>query len=223
VLPRAMFDAACAVTLDDMTPQAIAQQLGAPLLIGENISDLLDAERLESGGMTFSFGPVDLLDVAEDAVSAIEPVALDAGVVIEIRDDDEGKMVRGDPDRLVQVLVNLLANAIRYSPSGSAIRVEMTVEGPVAVVAVIDAGPGVAAEVRSSLFERFAREEHASTGAGLGLYISRGIVTAHGGEISFESGPDGGTAFRFSVPLWRPAVALAAVEPEGRPTGPILG
>ncbi len=173
------------------------------------VRDLLDAQRLESGEMSFHFGEVDLLDVAEDATEAVRLVAAESSVAIEIVDRSAGAQVRGDADRLIQVLVNLLANAIRYSPAGGTIRIDLGIENQCATVSVTDCGPGIPEPFQSRVFGRFARqpgpEEDPSAGTGLGLYVSHGIVTAHGGSIAFESSDGKGTSFRFTVPLWQPS------------------
>jgi signal transduction histidine kinase len=113
--------------------------------------------------------------------------------------------VRGERDRLEQVLLTLLDNAIRYSPEGGEVDVGVSVEGGEAVVSVTDRGVGIPAEKQSRIFERFYRA-HTGThydygGMGVGLYISREIVRRLGGKLWFESREGEGSTFRFSLPL----------------------
>src|SRR5262249_16445603 len=113
--------------------------------------------------------------------------------------------VLGDAGRLEQVFSNLLDNAVKYSPDGGPIRVELSVEGTEAVCAVADAGMGMNESTRAQLFERFHRAEAARTrhirGLGLGLFICREIVTRHGGRIWVETTEGKGSTFYVAVPL----------------------
>jgi signal transduction histidine kinase len=103
------------------------------------------------------------------------------------------------------VLANLLSNALKYSPDGGTIRVSGQVQGPAVVVSVHDEGIGIDAEDRQRIFERFYRVDDSAArktpGSGLGLYLAKAVVEAHGGRIWVESGPGGkGSIFRFSLP-----------------------
>ena len=113
--------------------------------------------------------------------------------------------VLGDTDRLREVIDNLLDNALRYAPRGSPVAVSVRREDESAVLAVRDAGPGLTAEDRARVFERFYRADRSRTrrsgGLGLGLAIVKAIVEAHGGAVSVESAPGAGTAFLVRLPL----------------------
>ncbi len=115
-------------------------------------------------------------------------------------------MVRGDPDRLSQVLDNLLDNAIRYSPEGGLVTVEVHLKGKDYECAVRDCGPGIPVEHLNLIFERFYRVDRSRNrqtgGAGLGLAIARALVTAQGGYISAESVVGEGTTLRFTMPAY---------------------
>jgi signal transduction histidine kinase len=105
-----------------------------------------------------------------------------------------------DPLRMKQVLTNLVENAIRAMPDGGSILLAARVDGDSLVIEVTDDGPGIAPELRSTLFDRFTKSA-GSRGSGLGLAIARAIVTAHGGSIDASSGPEGkGTTLRISLP-----------------------
>jgi len=99
-----------------------------------------------------------------------------------------------------EVLVNLLRNAATHSPDGGPIELIVAIDGPDAIVTVRDHGPGIAPEVRARVFEPFVQLDTSRAGVGLGLYISRGLVTAHGGDIAVADVPGGGTEFRVRLP-----------------------
>ena len=111
--------------------------------------------------------------------------------------------VPGDSERLRQVLRNLLNNAVKYSPADSLIRVGGRVEPGRVVISVSDEGPGIPLDEQRRLFERFSRgsvAQNTTSGAGLGLYLSKAIIEAHDGQIWVESAPGQGTTFYFSLP-----------------------
>lgn len=165
----------------------------------ELIDGLSDAVTMESGRMRLELEPTDLAALLRDVVAST-PVE-GRGVALAI---GEGAVpVQADPGRLAQVVRNLLTNAAKYSPSGSQIEIGLERADGKAVVAVRDRGPGVPEEERERLFQKFARLSTAggTRGSGLGLYISRGIVQDHGGELWAEWPDGGGSVFRFTIPL----------------------
>jgi two-component system OmpR family sensor kinase len=113
-----------------------------------------------------------------------------------------------DPDRIKQVLTNLLANAARFAPNGSVVTVRLTATNQIARIAVIDRGEGIPESLRNQVFERFYRADNSRNretgGSGLGLAIAQSIVTAHGGKIWVEETPGGGATFTFEIPLTQP-------------------
>lgn len=165
------------------------------------VRDLLDLSRIESGQWSVEVGRVEL----EPAFRrALEPVAAAAGRKrIELRlDVSPGLAARADPRALEQVLVNLLDNAVKYTPEGGAVGMAAAADGDRVVVSVSDTGPGIAPHHLPRLFERFYRVDpgrsRESGGTGLGLAIAKHLVQAQGGEIGVESGPGGS---RFWVKL----------------------
>lgn len=118
---------------------------------------------------------------------------------------DGAVQVMADRKRLLQVLSNLLGNAVKFTPEGGLIRVVAEPKDEEWVrISVSDTGPGIAAEVIPTIFEPFSQAKDGATlGTGLGLTIAKGIVEAHGGEISVESAPGVGTTFRFTLPRVR--------------------
>jgi signal transduction histidine kinase len=165
--------------------------------------DLHDMGRLQRGRFEVVQEPVDLAAVVSEAVEPMEPVARAAGLALELH-AASSLWVRGDAQRLAQVLTNLVGNAIKFTPAGGRITVSAAAVNGEAVVRVEDTGRGLAPEQLEGLFQPFAQaeREHAARGTGLGLYISHGIVAQHGGRIGAASdGPGRGATFTFTVPL----------------------
>jgi PAS domain S-box-containing protein len=168
------------------------------------VNDVLDIEKIESGNMEFDMRPQVLRPLIEEAVDAVSASAGQMGVSIEVECDAGEVKVNADRDRMIQVLVNLLSNAIKFSPSGTAVmlRVE-AVEGTVRV-SVTDRGPGVPAEFRDRIFQKFAQADSTDSrqkgGTGLGLSICKSIVEEHGGSIGFASETGQGATFTVELP-----------------------
>jgi PAS domain S-box-containing protein len=168
------------------------------------INDVLDLEKLESGKLPFQFSVLDVRDVAQRAIDGVRGYADQLGVELLLADGPSAP-VRGDPDRLVQVVTNLLSNAAKYSPPGEAVRVKVERDGSNVRLSVTDRGPGVPEAFRDRIFTRFAQADSSDTrikgGTGLGLYIAREIAERHGGRLWFESPQGGGAAFHLELPL----------------------
>jgi NtrC-family two-component system sensor histidine kinase KinB len=212
--------------LNDRQREMLAAALGGCDELGGVIDELLDMTRIEAGQLRLDLSPVDLGEVLEQALWPLQPRFDDAGVrVLVVREGDLPR-ARGDAARLRTVLTNLLTNALKYSPAGGTVTVHVSSEqnagisassmqnagmvGPATLqIAVTDTGPGVPAEFRERIFEKFFRVEHQRQdsdggvrGTGIGLYLCREIVKAHGGTIHCESGEQGiGTRVAFSLPL----------------------
>lgn len=170
------------------------------------IHGLLDLARLEADGGLEEARPVVLDDVVGDATASMRQLAVSRGAQIEVRSDGSAATLLGDRDRLVQVVLNLLSNAIRYCPEGAGrVEVGLDRDGDSVHLSVRDNGPGVPESERERIFERF-RQAHGAIrtpggGAGLGLAISRRIVEQHGGEIWVEPAAGGGARFVVRLPL----------------------
>ena len=167
------------------------------------INDILDIERMESGRVTLDRTQVDGAELVQRAVDAITPLAERAGV--SLTSATQPVIVWADPDRIVQTLINLIGNAIKFTPSGAGVQVKLEVAGPEAVFSVHDEGRGIPGDKLQTIFERFqqvdASDARQKGGAGLGLAISRSIVVQHGGHIWAESDGQFGSTFRFTVPV----------------------
>jgi signal transduction histidine kinase len=177
--------------------------------------DVLDTESIESGRLGYAFQRVDVGTELQTAVEGME--GLGATHVITLNAPAEPIVVDADPDRLQQVLTNLIENARRSSPQTEPIDVEAEVvhgDEPKVRVSVVDRGPGVAPGDLERIFEKFVRgNDNAVSGTGLGLYIVRKIIEAHHGRIWCESTPGVRTAFVFELPLAeanQPDAAVAA-------------
>jgi signal transduction histidine kinase len=167
------------------------------------VEDLLLLARSDSGAVTLEQVLLHLDDVAADAAAALAQPAAAAGVRVEV--DPEPTTAVGDPARLRQLVMILVDNAIRHSPRGGAVRVVIRPESGAASVAVEDAGPGVPAEDRQRVFDRFWRAPGAPAGGtGLGLAIAKWIAEHHDGSISVDESAAGGARFEVRLPL-RPA------------------
>jgi signal transduction histidine kinase len=171
------------------------------------INDVLDTQKIEAGRMEFSFEVIDLEDVMADSVAAIQPYGDRLGVEFQIENSAPGAQVRVDPDRLMQVMDNLLSNAAKFSPAGGTVKVKLASRDQFARVSVEDRGPGIAPEFQGRVFGKFsqggAQSPRDKGGTGLGLNIARAIVERMQGSIGFRPNPRGGTVFYFELPVWR--------------------
>ncbi len=171
-------------------------------LLSGLVEDLFLLAQIEAGNLEIRSEPVDLADLADEAVEAMAPVAHRRGVEIDI-DIDAGRhiTVLAGERELGRVIRNLLDNAIRYAPASSHVLVEVGNGGPDATVRIVDQGPGFPDDLDA--FQSFAKGDAARTrshgGAGLGLSIAKGLVEAHGGSITIEPGPGGRVVFRLPV------------------------
>jgi signal transduction histidine kinase len=177
------------------------------------VEELLDLSRLESGGVTLTMEPVRLGPLVRQVAREVQ-VGRDPTVGFGNEVADDLAPVRADRERLHQVLFNLLDNAFRFTPAGGSVTVAATrVNGSVEVT-VEDTGPGIPDEHLPFVFERFYRVDSARSrgdgGTGIGLTIVRSVVEAHGGHIWAERRADGGSRFRFELPVDGP-------EPSTRP------
>lgn len=163
------------------------------------VEDLLLLARSDSGAIALERLPVDLGDVAADGASALVKPASDAGVTIEV--DPQPAVVTGDQARLRQLVMILVDNAIRHSPSGGVVTVAVWSDGAGATLSVEDQGPGIRPEDLPHVFERFYRAASApGGGTGLGLAIAKWIVERHGGRIEVGDRASGGASFTVHLP-----------------------
>jgi two-component system phosphate regulon sensor histidine kinase PhoR len=173
--------------------------------IGGLIDSLLDMSRLETGQFRIQKQYLQIRNIIHDAVESFYSMTSEKGMVINEDIPATLPEVEGDEERLGQVMTNLLSNAIKFSNHGGNVTVRSKVNGSELLVQVTDQGIGIPAEVIPHLFERFYRvkDTAARGGLGLGLYISKQIITAHGGRIWAESKVGKGSTFNFTLPLDR--------------------
>lgn len=184
------------------------------------IQSLLDAASIEAG--SFAVAPVrcSTEEVLDPAVEMIEPVAQRKSVKVERLGMGVGSYIVCDRERLIQVLTNLLGNAVKFTPEGGRIEVRVDSVDDCARFEVRDTGPGVPAAQLERVFERHWRARPGGRGAGLGLYIARGILSAHGGRIWAESNPGGGAVFCFEVPLAAKGCSTSVAQRGGEKSRP---
>ena len=165
------------------------------------IEDLLDASRVDSGKLPVTLKPERAGTLIVDAVESALPLAESQGTRVVTGAVDPSLLVQADRDRVLQVLSNLVGNALKFVPrDGGTIRLSVATEGPRICFSVDDNGPGIPSEHLDHLFERYWKGSAARDGgAGLGLFIAKGIVDAHGGEIRVKSAPGKGTTVSFCL------------------------
>jgi two-component system, sensor histidine kinase and response regulator len=184
------------------------------------VNDLLNISKVEAGALEVTLGPVRVPEVVSAAAVALTPHAGERGIRLRVEIADGFPPVCADPGRLRQVLLNLLENAIKYSPEGSVIDVRALVAEGGVRIEIEDRGPGIAAGDQPRLFREFSRIHHPGmrvVGAGLGLALSRMLTVAMGGTIGVRSAPGEGSTFwvEFPTALAAPPEAHPASQPDG--------
>jgi len=173
--------------------------------LGRLVSDLLDLSRIESGAVALEMNEVDLADLIRDAVEGFETQTQERGVTVELHLPSDLPPVQADGDRVYQVMVNLISNALRFNRDQGKITVSAERKGGAVRVSVQDTGQGIDPAELPYIWERFYRADAARSrhdgGTGLGLAIVRSIVEKHGGTVSAQSEPDQGSTFSFTLPV----------------------
>ena len=165
------------------------------------VDDLVDTSHIDAGELRVEPIRAELVSVVREAIDRIRPMLKRHTIVLRAPSSFE---IDIDVDRIEQVIANLLTNAIKYSPDGGEIVVSVTREPTVASVRVSDSGIGVPADALPRLFERYFRapgSERAAKGIGLGLFVTKRLIEAHGGNVSVESVEGRGSTFSFELPL----------------------
>ncbi|MDQ6671640.1 MAG: cell wall metabolism sensor histidine kinase WalK [Chloroflexota bacterium] len=173
--------------------------------MGRLTQDLLTLARSDTGGLELMTAPLDIADVAAEVVRRTNPLAQSEGVRLSLRDETQSSTVEADPDRLQQVFLILIDNAIKHTPPGGNVTVQVRRQGQTVHVSVVDTGTGIAAEHLPRIFDRFYRADtaraHEEGGTGLGLAIAKMLVEAHGGQLQLTSTVGVGTQATVSLPL----------------------
>jgi PAS domain S-box-containing protein len=170
------------------------------------IEDILDVSRVITGKLQLNRGPVDLVTVVDAALDAVRPAMEAKEIRIETIIDASLRMISGDPDRLQQVVWNILSNAAKFTPSGGSVEISVSESAAHVVIQVKDSGPGIEPSFLPHVFERFRQADGSTTrthgGLGLGLAIVRHLVELHGGTIGVVNREDGlGAIFTIRLPL----------------------
>jgi signal transduction histidine kinase len=182
------------------------------------VNDILDLSKIEAGKLELQQQPVPPARLCQDSIAGVGGFAQRVGVKIDCQIPGELPKVLADPDRVVQVLTNLLSNALKFSPRGEAVALSARRESQCVRFEVVDRGPGIPREFRDKLFTRFAqadRQQREQEGTGLGLAISQALVLKHGGQIGCQSEPGQGATLWFTLPLaplLTPLEAAASVQ-----------
>jgi NtrC-family two-component system sensor histidine kinase KinB len=166
------------------------------------IDSLLDLRRLEEGRAVIRRTKVSLSALTAEAVEEAQPVAEGKGIILQMAIPLSLPTVEADSDMIRRVISNLLDNAVKYTPAGGSIRLTAEPDGQLVLFSVADSGPGIPAEERHRIFDKYGRIERigAPKGLGLGLAFCRLAIKAHGGRIWVDSPPEGGAVFRFNIP-----------------------
>jgi signal transduction histidine kinase len=176
------------------------------------INDVLDLSKIEAGQLTLSLADYSIKDVVHGVYGAVEPLAAEKRIALKVEMPADLPQGRGDERRLTQVLLNLVANAIKFTDSGE-VAIKASSANGLFNVSVCDTGPGISTADQVKLFEEFQQVDNSITkkkgGTGLGLAISRRIIELHGGRIWVESSPGQGSTFSFTLPV--------SVEQQARP------
>jgi len=186
--------------------------------LGAMVRDLLEASRAESGKVRIEPRCVAIGELIRQAVAMMQPIAHEKEVGLEVGVDTRIPFVYGDPGRILEVLINLIENGIKFTPESGAVTVQATLvptDPDFVYISVTDTGCGIAPEARALVFERLYQDPNAvdnnRKGLGLGLYIAKELVSLHGGRIWVASEPGSGSTFSFTLPLYSLAKLLFPV------------
>lgn len=169
------------------------------------IEDLFDVARIHSGKLTLVLRPMSLCEAVSQAVELTRPAAKAKNISLETEPTGETAFIMGDPDRIRQVVTNILSNAVKFTPEGGRVRLSLKRCGSNALLVIEDNGQGISADLLPRVFDRYAQADKDSgrgAGLGLGLPLAHRLVERHGGEIAAESAGEGrGAAFTITLPL----------------------
>lgn len=177
-------------------------------------AEFLDLSRMEAGRLKLNLHPTDLVALAGAALDHFRSASPGKKLRFELHAPGEPLVLEVDAERLDHVFTNLLQNAVKFSPAGGAIDVTVQPAGAGARVTVEDKGPGLPAGDEEAVFEKYIQRDPRQGGVGLGLYVCKAVVEAHGGTIRAENRPNGGARFVFELPRESPDGASGKANPE---------
>ncbi|MGA7952167.1 MAG: hybrid sensor histidine kinase/response regulator [Gloeobacterales cyanobacterium] len=207
------------------TQEALACMQASNQNLVQMVNTWLEVFRHEAGYKTLTFSECNLYELMQEVVGELMPLALEKKLQLKVTypgsaQNSPSPMILADRLELRRVLVNLVGNAIKFTDSGS-VCIYLSEAGPESTfitLSVEDTGCGISTEAQAALFERFRQGNHKRAGSGLGLYLSRRIVEAHGGSISAQSNFGQGSCFNISLPIYRPdATSERATSPNNLP------
>ncbi len=187
------------------TPERIASLHSQAVLLRRLITDLRDLSLAQAGQLQLHLETIDIAGVVRDTVEGLSPLFEERGVTLRVDAPDHLPPVKADPDRLRQVMQNLIENALRHTPGGGEVLIVLREEGAGVRLSVADTGAGIAAAELPHIFEHFYRADRSrarsSGGTGLGLAIVKSLVEAHHGRVTVESTPGAGSIFTVRLPM----------------------
>ena len=203
-------------------PQKLQRYFGtihdSGMILLRLVNDVLDLAKLEAGKMSLDKRYLDIKALVAKVVDELESMTRDKKVAIQLLNFDNNHKIQADPTRIMQVVRNLLSNALKFSPEQTAVSISAREEHNSLLVSVADEGPGIPANEVEAIFDKFIQSSKTRTGAGgtgLGLAICREIIAVHGGRIWAENNPSRGAVFYFTLPL------AASHEIEGEEQAPV--
>ena len=189
-------------------PQKLQRYFGtihdSGMILLRLVNDVLDLAKLEAGKMSLDKRQVDIKALVAKVVDEFESMTRDKKVAIQLLNFDNNHKIQADPTRIMQVVRNLLSNALKFSPEQASVSISAREEHNSLLVSVADEGPGIPANEVEAIFDKFIQSSKTRTGAGgtgLGLAICREIIAVHGGRIWAENNPGRGAVFYFALPL----------------------
>jgi len=213
--------------LNEKQKQYLERTYGSTERLINLVNDMLNVSRIESGRIQLEFKSVDILALLEKITSEMQVNANERSVTLQFNKPTENiPPVLADTERMEQVIINLIGNAIKFTSEKGSVNVTVKLDGNFAVVSVQDTGKGIKKEDTSKLFQKFGildpdfAKEHNIKSTGLGLYISKSLVDLHGGKIWVDSeGENKGSTFSFSLQLYKQNESQVAVPVEPTPPG----
>jgi len=209
--PLALLTSGAAGDLPDAAKRLVSMAHGNSRRLARLIEDVLDIEKIEGGKITLDFQRVEVKGVVEQAIEANRALANQFGVPVQMNGDAEDACVRTDREQLKQVLVHLFSNAVKFSPRGQPAVISIEPRDDYVRIALRDRGPGIPAEFKTLIFEKFAQvnatDARQRGGTGLGLSIVKQTMIKLGGNVGHFAPASGGTVFYLDLPRWQDEAA----------------